>query len=451
MSLTLNGGVPPIANASLHKETRLLSSSYFAPITLCLLCILVYQSVFTHTILDHWDDQWVAVNAYTDAGFNLLNIKRVFTEFYRGQYAPLNEMFYIIIHAMFGYSGIAFHTACLLIHMSNVLLVYYLIRKVLRQSNALSDISQLRIPFITAVIFAVHPFLVESVAWISASKNSLYATFYLIALLTYLDYIKTARYRYFLLTMLFFILSFGAKEQAVTLPACLLLFDHVLGDGLKKKSVWYDKVPFFLFSLFFGVVTLYSQAANGEGVLTSNVTYPFYQRIPMCAYTLSEYTTKCIVPLKLSYLYPFPILLGEPLQMRFWIYPIVLVLIVVSFWSFWKKKWIFFGVGFFLIHILLVSNLVSLARNAIVADRYVYLASIGIFFTLAYLFDQLLNSRRLPYNITWVLIFLYVSALGTYAYQRSKVWHSVDTLKYELRQLILERPDYDQMKEKYEK
>jgi hypothetical protein len=101
--------------------------------------------------------------------------------------------------------------------------------------------------------------------------------------------------------------------------------------------------------------------------------------------------------------------------------------------------------GFFLTQISIVSNIIPTARFAIIADRYVYLPSIGIFFLIAYLINQYLIINTQHYR-KLILFFcpLYVIGLGGYATLRCKVWHNSDTLKKELIEAIHSRNDYEQ-------
>jgi len=407
-------------------------------------CLLVYWPVFSHRFQMFWDDQWVVFNDYTFDGFNAENIGAILTEFYHGQYAPVNELFYLTLYSLFGYSAFWFHTASLVIHISNVFLLFLLFKKLLRQSAQFTGPSIFRISFIASLLMAVHPFLVEAVSWMSASKCILYAFFYLLALHFYLNYLTSKKLLQYGLTLLFFVISFGAKEQAVTMPVCLLLFDFVLKRNMQSSKVWFEKLPFFCLSISFGIITFYSQVHNGEGILSSQLQYPFYQNLVFAAYTVTEYIIKCILPLRLSYLYPFPNLPGEPMPFYLWLYPFVLLSVAVGFWKFWSKPWVLFGAGFFLIHISIVSNLIPTARFAIVADRYVYLPAAGIFFLIAYGLDAALQKKNSFKPLLLGCSLTYLVCIGIYARQRCTVWHSSDTLKNEIKQTLKGRKDYNE-------
>ena len=185
--------------------------------------VAVYIQTVWNDFLFHWDDQWVVINAFTDRGMSWSNIWDVVTQFYHGQYAPANELYYIIIYSLFGYNSYAFHAGSVLLHTANVLLTYrFVFLLSLKTQNGETAVAG-RIAFVTALLFAVHPVCVESVAWLSASKILVYSLFYLTALIIYIRYIERKDAASYLLVLLLYILSFAGKEQAVVLVLCCAL------------------------------------------------------------------------------------------------------------------------------------------------------------------------------------------------------------------------------------
>ncbi|MGF7082724.1 hypothetical protein [Mucilaginibacter sp. UYCu711] len=420
-----------------------LKNNIWLSVSLLLVCFLVYFPTFNNQFQNFWDDQWVVINHYTNDGFTRKNLWAILSEFYHGQYAPVNQLYYTSLHTIFGYNAMAFHGACLVIHILNVLLVFDFVKKLLRLNKGFNEGSVVRIAYFTAILFAIHPFLVEAVAWISASKILLYAFFYLIALHFYLSYTVNLKLKYYFLTLLFFIIAFGAKEQAVTLPVCFILIDYALNRDFKNLERWLEKLPFFILSVLFGIFTLVSQAVTGSGALSNEAQYPWYQKIIFACYSLVDYLFKCLIPYKLSYLYPFPNPQGFPLPARFWPYPFVVIAVIICLWSFWKQRWVFFGMLFFILHIAVALHIVSIPRFAIVADRYVYVASIGIFFILAWLLDRAFCLKYRYRKILMVLSIAYLCTLGVYTHRRVKTWYDTDSLKQEMRELINQREDIE--------
>lgn len=442
-------GLPPsrgniIQNSPTHEngisKNIVLRHQWF-PAFLILACLIVYWPVLSHQFQYMWDDQWQVINRYTEMPLTWHNLWTIFTEFYGGQYSPINQLIYTLLYTGFGYNPFWFHTLNLAVHTLNALLVYFLLNKLLGQTRYFTISSACRIAFFTALLFSVHPLQAEAVAWISASKIVLYTLFYLLALYAYVCYAVSYKVKYYLLTVLCFVLSFGAKEQAVMLPVCLLLIDYAIGRSFQIKRVLLEKLPLFALSLIFGYVTMLSQASSGGGVLSDVESYPFHQNLLFACYSFFEYIVKCLVPLKLSYLYIFPNQIGESVPLRFWIYPPIIAFLAISLSSFWKRRWVLFGLLFFIIHIGIVLHIIPISRFVIVADRYVYVASVGLFFIISYLLDLAIHRRVSSLKLLIGVGVVYFIMLGTYANIRSRVWHDSETLKKELIELIEQQPD----------
>jgi len=396
-------------------------------------------AAFGHDFQRFWDDQWVAVNGYTEAGLAYSNVKRILSEFYHGQYAPVNQLYYSALYHFFGYHAFVFHTGSVFFHILNAMLVYFFIKRI---SGALALPKEKTgvVALATAVLFVVHPVAVESVAWIAASKVVLYAFFYLSGLLAYLNYLDNKKWTNFSLVIVLFLLSFGGKEQAVTFPVCLLLIDYLYKRDLRSKQVYVEKLPFFVLALLFGYVTMLSQQAHNEGVLSGKLQYPFYQRVVFASYAVTEYLTKCLVPVKLSYVYPFPIQIGEDLPVRFWIYPPICAVLLTLVYGNFRNRVLVFWSSFFLLHIAVALHVIPIGRFTITADRYAYVSLIAICFAVPYLTTCLWKIKS---AYRYVLLSLYAAALLSYSAHRVKVWENTDTLKREVREILKNRNEHN--------
>ena len=102
---------------------------------LVLAVLMVFHPILKNDFLYSWDDQWVVMNQYTTGGWSASNIFHIFFDFYHGQYAPFNEISYLILYSFFGYDPLHFHLASLLYHTANTVLVFVFIRKLLLLSN----------------------------------------------------------------------------------------------------------------------------------------------------------------------------------------------------------------------------------------------------------------------------------------------------------------------------
>ena len=206
----------------MNKQTSLSGFAVYA--LLFVLPVILYISVAGHEFMKSWDDSWMVFNRHTTDGLNLQNLFAIFSETNQGQYSPINQLTYTVIYSIFGADPRAFHLASLLWHAINVCLVFAFTKTLLglRERENMKMVSTAA--FLTALLFAVHPVNAEAVCWISASKVPTCAMFGLSGLLCYLHYIKSGGKAWFVFSIVFFVLSFGCKEQAAALPLCFLHF-----------------------------------------------------------------------------------------------------------------------------------------------------------------------------------------------------------------------------------
>ncbi len=404
---------------------------FFWCITFFLSGLTLYHQVLFHDFQYSWDDQIIVINDYTEGGLTWQNLKYILTDYYKGQYAPVNQLYYTTIHSLFGYNPFFFHGGGIILHILNSILVISLVNRILIHTTNQDATVVRKIALISAFIFLVHPVSVESVAWISASKILWYSFFYLLAILTYIKYIESQKIHYYLITTLLFCLSFFSKEQAITFPVCALLIDYFYNRSPLSKRIWIEKIPLFILSVIFGVITMESQAFVGSGVLSEEAQYPLFQRLIFASYAICEYTIKCVFPMNLSYIYLFPMGKGEALPVIYYIYPTILVGVLIVSWQYWKNKLLFFCTMFFLLHIAITLHIIPIARFVITADRYLYLSSIGVIILIVFLFYTMNSQKRFRVMRISVSV-IYLSYLIIYTYQRSLVWKTSDTLKKDI-------------------
>lgn len=397
--------------------------------SLVLIVIAVFISIVGHRFLYQWDDHWVVINNYTDAGLDWKNLWAVLTEFYHGQYAPFNELSYILIHAVFGYSPMAFHAASLLWHTANTVLLFLFLNRLLKMipNNPLIGQSA-NVAWLCALLWAVHPVNVEPVAWISASKILVYAFYYLAALLLYLYYIERPRLGKYIGLLALFVASFLGKEQAVVLPLAFLLVDYLTKREEKIGYLLLEKAPFLILALFFGIVTIISQGAGGN-----MPEYSLWQRLLFCGYTLYEYMVKTILPMNLMYLYPFPIAPDGEMPLMMYVYPLMILAAAYLVYVFRKERMLVFGALFFVVHLLVAIHFISISRFAIVADRYNYLAMVG---PLLVIVHYLCLWHRKHKMAARVVLGLYFAYLCTYTIIYQQNWNNSEHVKRHYNEIV---------------
>lgn len=423
----------------MHKVLLGLNNVKIYIVLLFVIVVLIYCPVFCNDFVYMWDDGWQLFTKTTESGFEWNNIVNIFRYTFRNQYFPINQFYYLVVYNLVGgYNASLFHCFSLLIHFVNSLLVYFLFVKLLFISKKVSNRRIRIISFVTAVLFVIHPVNVESVAWVSASKVLLYSFFYLYSLYMYIVYKEKKNVKYLVYSLFLFLLSFGSKEQAVILPLCLYIIDWLVGDFPNKRYVWNEKILYWILAICMGIFTMYiSRSSN-----SIEHEYPLVERIIYASYSYMEYVFKWIFPVNLLYLYPFPSLPNEPIPFWITLYPLFLLIIVVSLKDIISNYWFLkFGVLFFTVNLLLVLHFIPLPRLAIVADRYLYIPSIGLSFILSYVLVSLffIKNRFRIYFIA--VIFIYLGYCVCYTHKQIQVWRNSETLKEKVHNLLQERND----------
>jgi len=357
----------------------------------------------------NWDDcQYVYENADIDLS-QPGNFDKLLSSVYASNYHPVTMLSLAFDFLFSGYTPHAYHVTNLILHLLNTVLVFLLLLAIGRKIKLSRAVW---IAFIAALLFGIHPLHVESVAWISERKDLLYTFFYLLSLLCYIRYLKGQRQvLFFLLSVLAFAFSLLSKAQAAPLAVSLLLLDYLFGRSLRSGRVILEKIPFFVLAVFLGVVALHSQKTNFE--LAGK--YTFFQHILFAGYGYSSYLLKTIVPLRLSAFYPYPGKISAIYYLAF----LPVIATVAALWIFRKKKIPVFCILFFIVNILLVIQLLPVGK-AIMADRYFYVPSIGLFFLIAWGISILTNERN-KYAIG-VVFPVYALLLCILTTSRVKVW-----------------------------
>jgi len=275
-----------------------------------------------------------------------------------------------------------------------------------------------------ALLFAVHPMRVESVAWVTERKDVLFGFFYLGAFYYYLRGKQEGfGTKDWLLITLFFILSLFSKIQAVFLPVSMVLLDYYLSKDAKLTvTSILTKVPFFIGSLIIGIVNILKLKAYGT---VGEQEYEGISRLFIGSYSLVIYYIKALIPFRLSPLYPYP----SSLDWTFYVSIISFVGTAAYLILAYRKKWRvgFFGVAFFMANVFMLLQILG-AGQGFLADRFTYVAYFGLFFIMAYYLNKAINDKpslKLPLlGVAGLMIATY----SLMTYNQNKIWKNSGTL-----------------------
>jgi protein O-mannosyl-transferase len=414
--------------------------------------ILVFFPTFFNSFQLAWDDTWQVLENPLVHETGWESILFHFTHFWQVQYSPVNSLFYLLINSVFGMNASAFHATCLVIHLINSWLVLSISLSFISRLLPSLETSKIQgYAFFTALLFAIHPLQVESVAWISASKIILYGLFTLFAIWSYFRYIQSRKPIWLIITALVYFLGFASKEQAIILPLNLLLIDFAMGrfTGITRSQflssrVMVEKIPFFLLALAF----LYFTWVNSPGTIQQEAGYPIYQRVVFAFYSLVEYVFRFLAPAKLYFFHPYPMSPGDVLPLYYWGYLLLAGIIGYFVWEQHQKgnSIVLFGFLFFLINLILVLHIIPLPRPVITADRYMYLSVIGLAWILVGMGQTFIKSTK-PKNQTVILLgaLIWLILLGIQTNLRTAEWKDSETTKSNVTELLNKQKEKEEI------
>ena len=278
-------------------------------------------------------------------------------------YWPLLYTTFWLEHKLWGFAPTGYHLVNLVLHFVNTLLVWRIMWR-------------LAVPgaWLVAAVFAVHPVHVEAAVWVIARKDLLAAVFYLTAVLTWLRFIESPRPGRYVLALTLFVAGLLSKSIVITLPVALLLL-HWWQQGRVTGTDFLRLLPFFLVGLGIAVADMVF-IANRKVVVYD---YTMVERVLIAAHSLWFYVGKLLWPTDLATIYPrwegFAALLS-------WGYVIAAGATAALLWFLRQRvgRGPLAGTFFFAVTLSPVLCLVdySYMQFTFVADRYQYLASIGV-------------------------------------------------------------------------
>jgi tetratricopeptide (TPR) repeat protein len=313
-------------------------------------------------------------------GLGWPQLRWMWTTTHLGHYVPLSWMTLGLDYLLWGMNPAGYHAVNLLLHAANAVMLFFLARRVFRlagierSGDALAAVAPAAF---AALVFAVHPLRVESVAWITERRDMVALAFSLASVLCYLrshDALSRSR-RWYWLSVATFVCALLSKATAVMLPATLLVLNVYPLRRIGGAAGWAstaarqaikELVPFGAASLLAGLGSIFA--------LQPGVQLGATDKLAVSAYSLAFYVWKTVAPTNLAPLYerrlPIPIL--SPVFIAS--YAVVIVFVAAA-WM-WRRR--FPGLtAAFVAFTAAIFPLLGFLQNGpqIAADRYTYHAA----------------------------------------------------------------------------
>ncbi|KQC06909.1 MAG: hypothetical protein APR62_00885 [Smithella sp. SDB] len=398
------------------------------------LIFTVYWQVTNHDFISLDDAAYVTDNDLVKGGLTAKGITEAFTTTQACNWHPLTWISHMIDFGFFGLNPGMHHLVNLIFHTLNSLLLFCILQQLTGATWRSAAV---------AVLFAIHPLHVESVAWIAERKDVLSTFFWMLTIMGYIRYTRFKSFKTYFIMLLCYILGLLSKPMLVTLPFALLLLDFwplnrwniflketeikfISGNCVSLKeqrarliNLFIEKIPLFLLAFISCGITLYAQRGAIKSLDLSLIT-----RISNAVNSYVIYLIKTMWPFDLALFYPFYYI--NPLCAI--LCALILCLISLSVLAVIKRlPYLTVGWFWYLGTLIPVIGIVQIGGQSM-ADRYTYIPFIGIFIMIAWSFTDLIERWRLSRTTLWIPFAVVLILLSARTHDQIGLWKDSETL-----------------------
>jgi Tfp pilus assembly protein PilF len=358
-------------------------------ICLCVIVITltVYWPVKNHEFIHLDDPLYVTENVHVQGGLTREGVIWALTTDHASNWHPLTWLSLMGDYEVYRLNPAGYHWTNLLFHIANTVLLFLVLH---RMTGAMWRSGMV------AVLFALHPLHVESVAWVSERKGVLSTLFWMLTMYAYVVYVERPAVKRYVLVVVAFALGLMAKPMLVTLPFVLLLLDYwplgrlrtgfcikvngnVHTESLINRDsplihVFLEKIPLIVLSAVSSIITLMAQ--KGGGAIKSFEILPLDSRVNNAIVSYVNYLWKTILPCHMAVFYPYP-----PAFSLWSVVGAGVFIMVMTIMLMWYGRRYPYGVVGWLWYMGTLVPVIGFvqAGSQAMADRYSYVPLIGIF------------------------------------------------------------------------
>jgi protein O-mannosyl-transferase len=349
-----------------------------------ILTMMTYVNAVNADFVNWDDDTYITENPLVRS-LSPASIAQIFSTTHFYAWIPLTLLSHAIDVAVWGMNPKGHHLTSLLLHSTNAVMLFLACLMLLkslkhRTAETKGEVTSILVgSMIAALLFAMHPLRVESVAWVSGRKDLLCTFFLLPSLYTFIKWKPKKRGWLLALSVVLFACALLSKSTAVVFPVILLLFDllvlHQNDQATSLRNSLTDKIPYFILSGVVGMVTMMATQGGQVNVIGELSSI---DRMLLLPYMFSFYLWRTLLPISLSPVYP------ELDSIVLALSPAVALATLAILWMSIKRRRaaVILAILSYLLFLLPVFAGLSSGLQPL-ADRYSYIAVISIFMLIA--------------------------------------------------------------------
>ncbi len=366
-----------------------------------------------------WDDDLLVTNNRLIQSSN--GLSRIWFTTEPIDYWPLTNSSFWLEWRLWGMRAAGYHATNLFLHIVAALLVWALLKR-------------LAIPgaYLGAMLFAVHPVNVESVAWIAQRKNTLAIVFYFLSILWYLrsqEAVQNSKHsndsaqsqlgksfpfdRFYFFSLIAFLIAMLSKGSVAILPLVLLIF--VWWRNTRLTPLDFARIgPFFMVAALLTCVNIWFQTHGAESAVRHA---DFFERLADAGTAVWFYLAKALLPIDLMFIYPqWAIHTADVL----WWLPLAAAVVLTALLV-WKasrnsSRSLLLAWSYFCIGLAPVAGFIDVyfMKYSLVADHYQYLSLVAVTSLVAAGWWEIYCRFGLAAQRAWIAAAAFVVAVLTY-------------------------------------
>jgi len=300
---------------------------------------------------------------------------------------PLTYLTYALNYHFGKLNTYGYHLVNLAIHILTAILLFILTKKIILYAY---EKETTLFPLFTALFFAVHPVNMSTVTYIFSRSVLLSTFFYLSSLVLFVRAFEKKNTIVYVFSLLSFVLALFSRQDVVTLPAIILLFDYVfLSDfkTMKVKEKRYYHLPFWIILFIYLLFRYFYFGGLGDVEAKAGSVWNRYSYLIIQPYMILRYFKLLFVPIGLCIDHVIsPVKTLEPKII------ISFISLAVIFWLTYRiyrkktdsSKIVIFSVLWFFIILLPTSSFFPTTR--VLAENRLYLSGIGFYVVIVFLY-----------------------------------------------------------------
>jgi protein O-mannosyl-transferase len=416
--------------------------TWVIPLVLAGVVLAIYGQVGWYQAVGYEDRGYIFQQEKVARGLTMEGVRWAFQTIEMNDWQPMVWLSYMLDVSLFGFGNVAaHHLVNVLFHAANTVLLYLVLKRMTRQVWPSAAV---------AILFAVHPLHVESVAWIAERKDVLSTFFGFLAIGAYVRYTERPSLGRYLPVFLCLALGLISKPMLVTLPFVLFLMDFwplgrtkwgraVSPDAAGSSSsgnnadagapvcapvsigrMVLEKVPLLALAAVSCVVTYWAHAKAG-----ALLDVPFGYRLSTVVMAYVSYVSKTFWPTDLAVVYPYDVIpsLWQVLMAAAGL----IMTTVVALLMFRRRPYLAVGWLWFLGTLVPVIGLVQVGLQTM-ADRYTYIPLTGLFIMIAWTLADLVAARPRAANPIRIVTGVALILLAVLSFVQAMCWRNSLTL-----------------------